>query len=97
MSGTQVVPGGPWAHRWPMSSHAVTRILHTNPASDERFRAAAERELHDGALTASELEDRLRDRYPNVSVHYRGLAQETDGLYLFREGRWTRDVSDRSG
>lgn len=76
-----------------MSSHAVARIAHTNPASDRGFRAAVERELSDGALTALQLQERLRDRYPKVSVHYRGLAQETDGFYVFREGGWTRDVS----
>jgi hypothetical protein len=74
-----------------MSSHAMTRIAHTNPASDAVFHADAEHVLRAGPLTAAELEARLRDRYPNVQVHYRALAGEPDGFYIYRDGGWTRD------
>jgi ABC-type uncharacterized transport system YnjBCD ATPase subunit len=67
-------------------------ILLVNPRNDAAFAALA-REALDGISRddPATLESRLRERYPNATVHVRALANEpTVVWYLYRDGHWTR-------
>jgi len=65
--------------------------LLVNPRTDSVFAAVARDEL--AACTEDSpaaLEYRLRERYPNATVHVRSLSNEpTTVWYLYRDGRWT--------
>jgi len=64
-----------------------TRIS-VNP-SDDAVLDRRVRELADQAGSPEELEDLLRDQYPNVRV-VRGVTDVVDRWYVYREGRWAR-------
>lgn len=67
-----------------------------NPRSDERFASFAEALLTMGVTTCTDLERRLRQRYPDVRV----VEGITDGAgfprwYVYRDGHWVNP--DRRG
>ena len=62
-------------------------FLIVNPSSDTAFAATAHQLLRDGA-SASELQQQLREKYPNAVVRERGLATEAPTWYVYREGSW---------
>ncbi len=67
----------------------MQRIRFLNPRSDEDFLGTVESIIAAGVESPSELETRLRDRYPVAVVRERDLAGE-DGAawYIYRDGHW---------
>lgn len=66
-------------------------ILLVNPRTDSEFATMA-RELLDTSPEDDPvaLEQRLRERYPEASVHVRSLSNEPSIVwYLYRDGHWT--------
>jgi hypothetical protein len=65
-------------------------ILVINPRTDAEFASFARKSLdgHDGVDPAA-LERRLRERYPDATVHVRSLSGEPMTVwYLYRDGHW---------
>lgn len=62
-------------------------MLIVNPRSDDVFVARAQ-SLAGSAETPNALEAQLREEYPDVRVHERGLHGEVVTWYVYREGRW---------
>ena len=66
-------------------------ILLVNPRTDSVFAEIAREEL--AACSEADpavLEFRLRERYPNATVHVRALSNEPIIVwYLYRDGHWT--------
>jgi len=65
-------------------------VLITNPRSDARFDALANKFATNGALTPEALQLALRDVYPKAVVHERRLSSEPLTWYVYREGAWVR-------
>lgn len=66
-------------------------ILVVNPRSDVAFvgfvREQVDGNPDDGPAT---FQDRLRQRYPEATVHLRVLSNEPSVVwYVYRDGRWT--------
>ena len=60
-----------------------------NPRHDAGFVAAAEAIVSNGVDSPSELEVRLRQRYPDALVRPRELAGEALTIwYVYRDGHW---------
>lgn len=65
-------------------------VLVVNPRADASF-VEFVREQTDDLLDREPLalEQRLRARFPNATVHMRLLSREPDTVwYVYREGRW---------
>lgn len=66
---------------------APTLIL--NPRQDARFVTAAEALIADGVESPRELQERLREHYPEVVVRPRELTGESFAVwYVYRDGHW---------
>ncbi len=65
------------------------------PASDAAFVRAARR-LATGAISAGELQRRLRALYPRAIVRERDLSNEPRALYVYRDGHYQLDPEERS-
>lgn len=64
-------------------------VLVLNPREDTVFTGFAEALVTDGTTTASELQARLRERYPLATVRPRDLSSEQTSIwYVYREGHW---------
>lgn len=62
-----------------------------NPPDDEAFRTSAERLVEDAVRDPSELQVRLRERWPRALVRRRELAGENAQIwYVYRDGHWVR-------
>jgi hypothetical protein len=73
------------------SDQRPTLVL--NPPGDEDFAVFAKHELNGGVIDATELQRRLRERFPHSIVRPRGLSGErTEIWYVYRDGRWIRSV-----
>ena len=73
----------------------VRPILVVNPVADRTFKAFAEQQLDEGSSSVSDLEARLRVRYPRAAVHARELSGEPIAIwYVYRDGHWTTDRAD---
>lgn len=84
-------PETPWSGEAPARPYLIT-----NPAHDTAFRDAATACLRE-ATTTEELEDRLRPRFPAVSVRRRLISAEPFVVwYVYRDGRWVGHASARS-
>ena len=62
-----------------------------NPATDAAFETTVSDLLDTGLLESDVFEARLREVYPNATVHQRELDGE--GIltwYAYRDGSWTR-------
>ena len=62
-----------------------------NPATDAAFETAVADLLDSGVLETGAFETRLREVFPNATVHERELDGE--GIltwYAYRDGSWTR-------
>ena len=71
--------------------------LITNPAGDLAFRDRAEAALGQ-SRSADELQEVLRQRYPQAVVRPRELAGERPIVwYVYREGHWVAHHDHRSG
>lgn len=69
------------------SDQRPTLIL--NPPGDEDFAAFARSALNGGVIDPTELQRRLRQRFPKSIVRPRGLSGErTEVWYVYRDGRW---------
>jgi hypothetical protein len=65
-----------------------------NPRHDEDFVVLVDR-LAAEADGPAELEQQLREAYPDVVVRSRGLAAEpVDVWYVYRDGSWTPNALD---
>ena len=60
-----------------------------NPASDATFKQLAESYASNGAESPAELEERLRQSYPNARV-IQGIPINStlERWYVYRDGRW---------
>jgi hypothetical protein len=68
-------------------------VLILNPRNDVEFVALSERLVADGASAASELQARLRERYPAAAVRPRELSSEQTAVwYVYRDGHWIPSV-----
>jgi hypothetical protein len=67
-------------------------ILLVNPRTDTAFDTLARETLEASSEDdPAAFEQRLRERYPDATVHVRALANEpTVVWYLYRDGHWTR-------
>jgi hypothetical protein len=73
------------------SDQRPTLIL--NPPGDEDFAAFARHALNGGVIDPTELQRRLRQRFPHSIVRPRGLSGErTEVWYVYRDGRWVRSA-----
>ena len=64
-----------------------------NPPDDDAFRALAERLVGGDVREPSELQARLRERWPRALVRPRELAGEPAQIwYVYRDGHWVRSV-----
>ncbi len=62
-----------------------------NPPEDEAFGSFARALVENGGVAPLELQDRLRDRYPQAIVRPRELAGEQAHVwYVYRDGHWIR-------
>ena len=62
-----------------------------NPAADTDFDKAVDELLDSGVVEAAAFEARLREHFPNVTVHARELEGEGNATwYAYREGSWIR-------
>jgi hypothetical protein len=62
-----------------------------NPPDDEEFRSSALGLVEDGLGEPSDLQERLRTRWPLALVRPRELAGEpTQIWYVYRDGHWVR-------
>jgi hypothetical protein len=68
-------------------------MLIINPRSDIVFVTMVEKFVMAGTPGASELQRKLRDKYPRVVVRERGLAGEATTWYVYREGTWVPSES----
>ena len=73
-----------------------SRYVSTFPSSDPAFRRVVE---HLGAdrssTTTDELTRRLRPLYPRVAIFKQQLTGEPERVYVFRDGRYELDRSER--
>ena len=74
----------------------ASRYVSTFPSSDPAFRRVVE---HLGAdrssTTTDELTRRLRPLYPRVAIFKQQLTGEPERVYVFRDGRYELDRSER--
>jgi hypothetical protein len=69
----------------------VRRIKFLNPRSDERFVRTVEAVIA-GVTGAAQLQERLRETYPDAVVRERGLQGDPEtAWYVYRDGRWVPD------
>jgi hypothetical protein len=68
--------------------------LMTNPSTDTGFRAAAESALADGADSAADLQESLRDAYPRAAVADGIMERGMERWYAYREGHWVPSPED---
>jgi hypothetical protein len=67
----------------------MSTTLVVNPRDDMPFVALAERVVADGVRSPSELQDRLRQEYPEAVVRARELDGEAFTIwYVYRDGHW---------
>ena len=66
-------------------------VLVINPRSDAPFEDfVRERLAQNGMSAPSELESRIRERFPSAVVRERMLANEPIAVwYVYRDGHWT--------
>lgn len=65
-------------------------LLIVNPRSDSAFVELVAELAADTVADPTDLQGRLRDRYPNAIVRRRELSSEqTEVWYVYRDGRWT--------
>ena len=62
-------------------------ILILNPVTDETFAQRA-LDLAQKQPTPASLQAALRDSYPAAVVRIRGLADEAEAWYVYRDGHW---------
>jgi hypothetical protein len=63
--------------------------LFVNPIDDAAFVAEVERSMADGIADATDLQERLRQTYPDALVRPRGLSNEPFVVwYVYRDGHW---------
>jgi hypothetical protein len=75
--------------------HRPTLIL--NPADDREFRVAADELIESGLVEPTQLQDGLRDRWPNAVVRPRELAGEhTQVWYVYRDGHWVHSAVENA-
>ena len=73
-------------------------VLMINPRDDGEFVSYVERQLNAGDESTSDLQERLRPRYPAAVVRKRELSGEWAVVwYVYREGRWVRPVGAARG
>ena len=64
-----------------------------NPLGDEDFAAFAKAALNGGVIDPTELQRRLRLRFPQSIVRPRELSGERmEVWYVYRDGRWIRSA-----
>jgi hypothetical protein len=67
----------------------VSTTLVVNPRSDTVFVALAERVVADGIPSPEDLQQRLRQEYPDAVVRARELTGESFTIwYVYRDGYW---------
>lgn len=67
----------------------MSPTLVLNPRHDTDFVTLAESIVSEGIGSPGELEERLRQRYPNVLVRARELYGEVFTIwYVYRDGHW---------
>jgi hypothetical protein len=67
----------------------VSPTLVLNPRHDTDFVTLAESIVAEGIASPGALEERLRQRYPNVLVRARELNGEVFTIwYVYRDGHW---------
>ena len=65
-------------------------LLILNPRSDSAFVELVAELTADSVADPTDLQVRLRERYPEAIVRRRELSSEpTDVWYVYRDGRWT--------
>ena len=66
-------------------------MLLVNPRTDLEFAELAREEMAaHSEVDPAVLESRLRERYPNATIHVRELSNEPITVwYLYRDGHWT--------
>jgi hypothetical protein len=74
----------------------MSTTLVVNPRDDTPFVALAERLVADGVRSPKELQDRLRQEYPEAVVRARELDGEAFTIwYVYRDGHWVPGSPDR--
>jgi len=64
-----------------------------NPLGDEDFASFARAALNGGVIDPTELQRRLRQRFPHSIVRPRELSGERmEVWYVYRDGRWIRSA-----
>jgi hypothetical protein len=67
----------------------MSTTLVVNPRDDTHFVALAERLLADGVRSPNDLQERLRQEYPDAVVRARELDGEAFTIwYVYRDGHW---------
>jgi len=70
----------------------VRPLLIVNPRSDVRFVQLVAELTADATIAQSDLQSRLRARYPEAIVRRRELSSESVEMwYVYRDGRWSPD------
>ncbi len=65
-------------------------LLIVNPRSDSAFVDLLAELTTDTVADPTDLQERLRERYPEAIVRRRELSSErTEVWYVYRDGRWT--------
>jgi hypothetical protein len=73
-----------------------SRVVNTIPSRDRAFRRAVEHVAEGVAQGApDQLAERLRPLYPRVAVFERQLSGEPGGYYVYRDGHFKNEPSDR--
>ena len=73
-------------------------VLILNPRDDPDFAAFAEELADVGGLEATELQGKLRVRYPKAVVRPRDLSSERTAVwYVYREGMWVPSARTQEG
>ncbi len=74
----------------------MATTLVVNPRDDTPFVALAEKLVADGVRSPSELQDRLRQEYPEAVVRARELDGEAFTIwYVYRDGHWVSGSPDQ--
>lgn len=72
----------------------MSPTLVLNPRHDTEFVAVAEAIATNGVVLPSELQERLRETYPDAVVRARELNGEAFTIwYVYRDGHWTPGVA----
>jgi hypothetical protein len=73
----------------PKESAAVSPTLVLNPRQDGAFVTLTEAIVSEGVSSPRELQERLRQQYPDVVVRARELDGEPFTIwYVYRDGHW---------